>query len=264
MVAPSRRSLCVTRLYGPHTEGGLLDPCHMGLAPPTDPVHRTWAGMGPGSYWHGLPEPWSYGLGFLRVSAVIGPVQLLESAPSSYGRGSPVEGVIEVVGEAVVHLQEARGVVLRAVGAVRARLERVLARQRVHGDLAQRGRAARAPAAAAAAHRGFVRRGLGGVRALAGRPPAVAEAGDARVGRGGRGGSHEGVARVQTDHLLVLLDVNADGQHGHHLGRDEGQRAEVEGPAIVVLALLVLALLVARVSGVAGDVNDDPDDVAQA
>lgn len=71
------------------------------------------------------------------------------------------------------------------------------------------------------------------------------------------------VARVQAQHLLVALDVDVDGQHGHHLCHNEGQRAEVEGPAIVVLILLVLALLVAWVACVARDVHDDPDDVAQ-
>lgn len=187
---------------------------------------------------------------------------------NSYRSGPSVEGVVEVVGEAVVHLQEGGGVVFRAVGAVRARLEGVLTGQRVHGDVPQGRRAARASAAPSAAapaptpHRRLVRGGLGGVGALARRPPAVAEAGDAGVGRGGGGRAHEGVAGVQADHLLVLLDVDVDGQHGHHLGHDEGQRAEVEGPAVVVLALLVLALLVAGVARVARDVDDNPDDVA--
>lgn len=68
--------------------------------------------------------------------------------------------------------------------------------------------------------------------------------------------------RAETQ-LLVALNVDVDGQHGHGLGQDEGERTEVEGPAVVILALLVFFTLVAGVAGVAGYVDDDADDVAE-
>lgn len=61
--------------------------------------------------------------------------------------------------------------------------------------------------------------------------------------------------------LAVLLDVHVHGDHPHHLGDDERQRPEVEGPAVGV-ALLGVAL--ARVPRVGRDVDDDPDDVAES
>jgi hypothetical protein len=68
---------------------------------------------------------------------------------------------------------------------------------------------------------------------------------------------------VEAD-LLVLLDVDVDSQDGHHLGHDEGQSSEVEGPAVAVGVLLVLIPLVTGVAGVAGDVDNDANDVTQA
>lgn len=64
--------------------------------------------------------------------------------------------------------------------------------------------------------------------------------------------------------LFVFLDVEVDREDAHRLGHDEGERAKVEGPAVVVLVLPVLVLLVTGISGVAGNVDDDADDVAQA
>lgn len=63
--------------------------------------------------------------------------------------------------------------------------------------------------------------------------------------------------------LFVFLDVEVDCEDSHRLGHNEGKRAEVEGPAIVVLVLAVLVLLVAGITRVAGDVDNDSDDVAQ-
>lgn len=64
--------------------------------------------------------------------------------------------------------------------------------------------------------------------------------------------------------LFVFLNVNVDGEDADGLGHDEGEGAEIEGPAVIVLALPVLVFLVAGISCVAGDEDDDADDVAQA
>lgn len=60
--------------------------------------------------------------------------------------------------------------------------------------------------------------------------------------------------------LAVLLDVHVHGDHPHHLGDDEGQGSEVEGPAVGV-ALLGVAL--PRVPRVGRDVDNNPNDVAE-
>lgn len=64
--------------------------------------------------------------------------------------------------------------------------------------------------------------------------------------------------------LAAALDVDVDGQHADHLGQDEGQAAEVEGPAVRVVVLLLVVPLRARLARVRRDVHDDADDVAQA
>ena len=64
--------------------------------------------------------------------------------------------------------------------------------------------------------------------------------------------------------LAAALDVDVDGQHADHLGQDERQPAEVEGPAVRVVVLLLLVPLRARLARVGRDVHDHPDDVAQA
>lgn len=91
-------------------------------------------------------------------------------------------------------------------------------------------------------------------------PPAVAVARDARVGRGC---ALDEVVSSPVSRLFVFLDVKVDGEDTHRLGNDEGERAEVEGPAVVVLVLALLVLLVAGIARVAGDVDNDSDDVAQ-
>lgn len=63
-------------------------------------------------------------------------------------------------------------------------------------------------------------------------------------------------------HLFVLLDVNVDRQNAHGFGHNERESPEVEGPAVVILVLLVLVFLVTGISSITGDVNNDTDDVA--
>lgn len=62
---------------------------------------------------------------------------------------------------------------------------------------------------------------------------------------------------------MVFLDVNVDCKNTHGLSHDEGEGAEVKGPAVVVVVLLVLVFLVTGVPGVAGDVDDDGDVVPE-
>ena len=59
----------------------------------------------------------------------------------------------------------------------------------------------------------------------------------------------------------MAVDEHVHGQHAHHLGHDEGERAEVEGPAVGVGVLTVTLTGVARVSGY---VHDDADDITEA
>lgn len=56
-------------------------------------------------------------------------------------------------------------------------------------------------------------------------------------------GAFEEVGARAAAQLLVLLNVDVDGEDSNHLGQDEGQAAEVEGPTIGVVPLLVLILL---------------------
>lgn len=64
--------------------------------------------------------------------------------------------------------------------------------------------------------------------------------------------------------LFVFLNVYVNCENTHGFSYDEGECAKVEGPAVVVLVLPVLVLLVTGISRIAGDVNNDADDVAQA
>lgn len=64
--------------------------------------------------------------------------------------------------------------------------------------------------------------------------------------------------------LTVLLNVDVDSQNADHLSQDEGQASKVEGPAIGVVALLILITLCAWVTSVGRDVHYHPDDVAEA
>ena len=77
-----------------------------------------------------------------------------------------------------------------------------------------------------------------------------------------RGALEEVGARAAAQ-LLVLLDVDVDGEDAHHLGQDEGQAAKVEGPAVGVVPLLVLVFLGGDVAQCCRDVHDHSDDVAE-
>lgn len=79
-------------------------------------------------------------------------------------------------------------------------------------------------------------RGAGGGAGAA--PVAVAVAGDARYGR-----ALEVVSRARSyPQLSVAVDEHVHGQDAHHLSDDEGQGAEVEGPAVRVAVFLGVAL----------------------
>lgn len=145
-------------------------------------------------------------------------------------------------------------------GAVRV-IRHAVPRQGVHGQLVQGPAGRRRPLQAG--HWRVLPRRLRGMGAGVRRPPSIAEARYPRVGR--RGGERaDELAPGPPAHFLVPLDVDVDGEHGHGLGYDERQGAKVERPAVGVSVLLVVVALVIRVPGVAGDVDDDANYVAQA
>lgn len=94
------------------------------------------------------------------------------------------------------------------------------------------------------------------------RPSAVAETGYPRVRRGGGERADELAPGLPAD-FLVSLNVYVDGEDGHRLSHNEGEGAEVERPAVGVGVLFVVVAFVVGVSCVAGDVNNDANDVAQ-
>lgn len=61
----------------------------------------------------------------------------------------------------------------------------------------------------------------------------------------------------------MLFNVDVHSEDSNRLRDDERESSKVERPAVIVLALLVLIALVAGITSVAGDVNDDPNNVAQ-
>lgn len=81
-------------------------------------------------------------------------------------------------------------------------------------------------------------RGVRGAGRGAGAAPvAVAVAGDPSNGR-----TLEVVGRARSyAQLSVAIDEHVHGQDADHLGDDEGQGAEVEGPAVRVAVLLGVA-----------------------
>lgn len=173
----------------------------------------------------------------------------------SYWSCPPVDAVIQVFGKTVVHLQESR-VMFRAIGAVSARFQRVSA-QGVHVDLTQRH----------GAHHLYPNwRSLTGrfwrARAGAWLSPPEAETGHARVWWGGWGRLDK-LSSCLAAHLFVLFNVDVHSEDSNRLRDDERESSKVERPAVIVLALLVLIALVAGITSVAGDVNDDPNNVAQ-
>lgn len=92
-------------------------------------------------------------------------------------------------------------------------------------------------------------------------PSAVAVARDARIGRGR---AFDEIMPAPVARFFVFLNVEVNCEDSYRLGHNEGKSTEVEGPAVVVLVLAVLVFLVAGIARVAGDVDDDSDDVAQA
>ncbi len=76
-------------------------------------------------------------------------------------------------------------------------------------------------------------------------------------------GALENVGARAAAQLLVLLDVDVDSQHPHHLGHDEGQASKVKGPTVGVLPLLVLVLFRRDVPQCSRDVHDHANYVTQ-
>ncbi len=144
-------------------------------------------------------------------------------------------------------------------GAVRV-LRHTVPRQGVHGQLVQGPTGRWRPLQAA--HRRVLPRCLCGMRAGVRRPPAVAEARYPRVRRRGGERAYELAPRPPAN-FLVFLNVDVDGEDSHSFGHNEGEGAKVERPAVGVGVLLVVVAFVAGVSGIAGDVDDDADYVAQ-
>lgn len=181
---------------------------------------------------------------------------------SSNWCGSPVSSILKILLEAVVDLQEA-WIPLRAIGTdgPAAGLQRVPA-QGVQGYVPH---GQTHPKASTSTHLqphwGGLAGRLGGPGAGTRVPPTVAVARDARIRRGC---AFDEVVPAPVARLFVFLNVEVDCEDSHRLGHNEGKCAKVEGPAVVVLVLAVLVFLVAGIARVAGDVDDDSDDVAQA
>lgn len=179
-----------------------------------------------------------------------------QAGQGSHGRGPPAQHA-EVLLEEAVHLQEA-SILVRAVAGGRGHLEG-LPGQRVHGQLAHGdGPGDLQP------HRRRIpgRRGLRGPGAGPRAPAPVPVARHPGVGR--RGGGLEELTSGLKPQLLVLLNVNVYRQDAHGLGHNERQGSEVKRPAIVVMVFFVFVALVTGVARVAGNVDDDADDITEA
>jgi hypothetical protein len=183
----------------------------------------------------------------LPVAAVVPPPPAGQASPgspvprSSYGRGPAVgcvgvERVLAVLLDTVVDLEKAVIPVRVVGGGGRGGSLQGVPTEGVHGDL--RGR--QGVEALHAHGRGVSGvRGLGGARAgAAAALVAVAVAGDA-----GDGGGLEVVGGAgRGPQLFVAVDKHVHGQHPDHLGDDEGQGPEVEGPAVGVAVLFGVTL----------------------
>lgn len=130
--------------------------------------------------------------------------------------------------------------------------------QSIHGQLIQVPTGRRGPLHTS--NRGVLPRGLSGVRACTGRPPAVAKARYSWVWWRGGEWADELAPRLPAD-LLVLLNVDVDDKYGDCFSHNKRQGAKVEGPTIRVSVLLVIISFVTRVPSIAWDVDNDPDDV---
>lgn len=132
--------------------------------------------------------------------------------------------------------------------------------QGVHGQLVQRttGRWLQA-------HHGWILPGrLRGVRTGVWRPPAVAETWYPGVRGGGWKWADEFASGLPAN-FFVFLDVDVDGQNSHGLSHDKGQSSKVERPAVGVrVFFVVVTAFFIGVSCIAGDVDDNSNNVAQA
>lgn len=133
-------------------------------------------------------------------------------------------------------------------------------RQGIHGQLIQGPTGRRCPLHTP--YRWVLPRGLCWVWTGAWRPPAVAEAGYSRVWRGGGEWADKLAPGLPAD-LLVLLDVDVNYKNGNSFSHNKGESAKVEGPTIGVGVFLVIVSFVTGVPGIAWDVDNDADDVAQ-
>lgn len=79
----------------------------------------------------------------------------------------------------------------------------------------------------------------------------------------GVGGAFEEVSARTTAQLLVLFDVDVNGEDPHHLGQNERQTPEIKGPAVRVVPLLIFILFRRDVTQGSRDVDDHSNDVTQ-
>lgn len=77
------------------------------------------------------------------------------------------------------------------------------------------------------------------------------------------GCAFEKVGTRSATELFVFFDVNVDGQNSNHLGQNEGETAEIKGPAVRVVPLLILVLLWGDVTQGGRNVDDYANDVAE-
>lgn len=189
--------------------------------------------------------------------------------------------------EVVVELVE-RGTVHSAVegrGASAEAPEFGVPGQGVHGDVTARSAPAAAAAAAAVVwvgQRGHGERrsgrrqaeGLGrsdrggllrarrvGGAGAGARAPSEAVAGQTQ--HGVSGALEEVSARAATQ-LFVLFNVDVDSKDPHHFSQDEGQTTEVERPAVGVMPLFILVFFGGDITESCRDVDNHPNDVAEA
>lgn len=156
-----------------------------------------------------------------------------------------------------MHLQELSGRLV--FGAVRV-LCHTVSCQGIHGQLIQGPTGRWRPLQTN--HRGVFPRCFSRMGAGVWCPPAVAKTWYPGVRGRGREWTDELTPRPPTD-LLVFLNVDVDGKDGHSFSHNEWQGTKVERPAVGVSVLLVVVAFIVGVSGIAGDVDDDANYVAQ-
>lgn len=77
-------------------------------------------------------------------------------------------------------------------------------------------------------------------------------------------GALEEVSAGAATKLFVLFNVDVNRKDSNHLSQDEGQTAKVERPAVRVVPFLILIFLWGDVTECCRDVDNHPDDVAEA